>query len=91
MRQPAPIVFLLDVDKPLLDHDRIIADLKRHLTPAFVAERQQRYWTIFEKLRVELGYADYLEAPGTDYQMREITDDAQSGRPADFHDQHRLF
>jgi hypothetical protein len=46
----------------LLDHDRIIADLKRHLTPAFVAERQQRYWTIFEKLREELGYAD--SAPG---------------------------
>jgi FMN phosphatase YigB (HAD superfamily) len=62
MRQPAPIVFLLDVDNTLLDHDRIIADLKRHLTPAFVAERQQRYWTIFEKLREELGYADYLGA-----------------------------
>ena len=32
MRQPAPIVFLLDVDNTLLDHDRITADLKRHLT-----------------------------------------------------------
>lgn len=32
MRQPAPIVFLLDVDNTLLDNDRITADLKRHLT-----------------------------------------------------------
>jgi FMN phosphatase YigB (HAD superfamily) len=62
MKQPAPIVFLLDVDNTLLDNDRITADLKRHLTQAFGAERQERYWTIFEKLRVELGYADYLGA-----------------------------
>jgi FMN phosphatase YigB (HAD superfamily) len=62
MRQPAPIVFLLDVDNTLLDHDRIIADLKRHLTPAFGAERQQRYWTIFETLREELGDVDDLGA-----------------------------
>jgi hypothetical protein len=62
MKQPAPIVFLLDVDNTLLDNDRITADLKRHLTQAFGTERQERYWTIFEKLRVELGYADYLGA-----------------------------
>jgi hypothetical protein len=91
MRQPALIVFLLGVDNTWLDHDRITADLKRHLPPAFGAERQERSWTIFETLRVELGYADDLEAPSTDYQMREMIDDAQSGRPADFHDQHRLF
>jgi FMN phosphatase YigB (HAD superfamily) len=58
----APVVFLLDVDNTLLDNDRIIADLKQHLTRAFGAERQERYWAIFEKLRVELGYADYLGA-----------------------------
>jgi len=62
MTQPAAIVFLLDVDNTLLDNDRIGADLKRHLTQAFGAERQERYWAIFEKLRVELGYADYLGA-----------------------------
>jgi hypothetical protein len=62
MTQLAPIVFLLDVDNTLLDNDRIGADLKRHLTQAFGAERQERYWAIFEKLRVELGYADYLGA-----------------------------
>ena len=51
MTQLAPVVFLLDVDNTLLDNDRIIADLKHHLTQAFGAERQERYWAIFEKLR----------------------------------------
>jgi len=58
----APVVFLLDVDNTLLDNDQIIADLKQHLTQAFGAERQERYWAIFEKLRIELSYADYLGA-----------------------------
>ena len=62
MTQLAPVVFLLDVDNTLLDNDRIVADLKRHLMQAFGAERQERYWAIFEKLRAELGYADYLGA-----------------------------
>jgi FMN phosphatase YigB (HAD superfamily) len=60
--QPAPVVFLLDVDNTLLDNDRVVDDLKQHLTQAFGAARQQRYWAIFESLREELGYADYLGA-----------------------------
>jgi FMN phosphatase YigB (HAD superfamily) len=62
MTQLTPVVFLLDVDNTLLDNDRIIADLKQHLTQAFGVERQQRYWKIFEQRRAELGYADYLGA-----------------------------
>jgi hypothetical protein len=62
MTEPAPVIFLLDVDNTLLDNDQIIADLKQHLTQAFGASRQERYWAIFEKLRAELGYADYLGA-----------------------------
>ncbi len=62
MTQPAPVVFLLDVDNTLLDNDRIIDDLKCYLTQAFGAEREQRYWAIFEERRGELGYADYLGA-----------------------------
>ena len=62
MIQPAPVVFLLDVDNTLLDNDRIIDDLKRHLTEAFGPERQERYWTIFEELCADVGYADYLSA-----------------------------
>jgi len=56
------VVSLLDVDNTLLDNDRVAADLKRYLTREVGAERQERYWAIFEKLRVELGYADYLGA-----------------------------
>jgi FMN phosphatase YigB (HAD superfamily) len=62
MTQPVPVAFLLDVDNTLLDNDRVIADLERHLKKAFGAEREGRYWAIFEKLRTEVGYADYLGA-----------------------------
>ena len=57
-----PVVFLLDVDNTLLDNDRVAADLKRYLTREVGAERQECYWAIFEALRAELGYADYLGA-----------------------------
>ena len=56
------VVFLLDVDNTLLDNDRVIADLMRHLEREVGEERQRRYWAIFEQLRAELGYADYLGA-----------------------------
>jgi FMN phosphatase YigB (HAD superfamily) len=58
----ADVVFLLDVDNTLLDNDAVTLDLKRHLIETFGAEREQRYWEIFEELRQELGYADYLGA-----------------------------
>jgi len=58
----APVVFLLDVDNTLLDNDRIIVDLRRYLEREIGPERQKRYWEIFEVLRAELGYADYLGA-----------------------------
>ncbi len=56
------VVFLLDVDNTLLDNDRIIADLGEHLAQEFGDESRDRYWAIFEALRFELGYADYLGA-----------------------------
>ena len=56
------MVFLLDVDNTLLDNDRVTADLRAYLETSFGAERAMRYWTIFEKLRTEMGYADYLGA-----------------------------
>ena len=59
---PNPVVFLLDVDNTLLDNDRVSDDLKRHLTREVGAGPQERYWAIFEELRAELGYADYLGA-----------------------------
>jgi len=62
MTVPDPMVFLLDVDNTLLDNDRIAADLGDHLAHEFGDESRDRYWEIFEALRVELGYADYLGA-----------------------------
>jgi phosphoglycolate phosphatase-like HAD superfamily hydrolase len=56
------VVFLFDVDNTLLDNDRIAADLKRHLTKTVGEAPQEQYWQIFEELRAELGYADYLGA-----------------------------
>jgi FMN phosphatase YigB (HAD superfamily) len=56
------LVFLFDVDNTLLDNDRVTADLKRQLEHEVGHERQERYWSIFEELRTELGYADYLGA-----------------------------
>lgn len=61
-RSPDAVVFLLDVDNTLLDNDYIEADLKQHLTREFGAENRDRYWALFEELRAELGYADYLGA-----------------------------
>src|SRR5437016_944545 len=56
------IVFLFDVDNTLLDNDRITDDLKRHLEKDVGPDRAQRYWAIFEQIRQEIGYADYLGA-----------------------------
>jgi FMN phosphatase YigB (HAD superfamily) len=57
-----PVVFLFDVDNTLLDNDRVTADLKKHLESEVGPERALHYWQIFESLRSELGYADYLGA-----------------------------
>jgi FMN phosphatase YigB (HAD superfamily) len=56
------VVFLFDVDNTLLDNDRVVIDLRRYLELEVGAKRNERYWKIFEDLRAELGYADYLGA-----------------------------
>jgi FMN phosphatase YigB (HAD superfamily) len=60
--QPTQLVILFDVDNTLLDNDQVTTDLKEHLDVDVGPERAQRYWAIFEQLRTELGYADYLGA-----------------------------
>ena len=62
MTTPDEVVFLLDVDNTLLDNDRVQADLKAYLEREFGPESSNRYWSIFDQLRAELGYADYLGA-----------------------------
>src|SRR6478672_810295 len=57
---PTRIIFLFDVDNTLLDNDRVAADLQRHLVSEIGAKGAREYWQIFEQLRAELGYADFL-------------------------------
>jgi hypothetical protein len=56
------VVFLFDVDNTLIDNDRVTADLRNYLTAEVGAERAAQYFEIFEELRAQMGYADYLGA-----------------------------
>lgn len=55
-------VFLFDVDNTLLDNDAVQDDLSAHLEREVGLANRNRYWEIFEELRGQLGYADYLGA-----------------------------
>jgi FMN phosphatase YigB (HAD superfamily) len=57
-----PLVFLFDVDNTLLDNDKVQADLREHLEVNYGVATRDRYWSILEELRRELGYVDYLGA-----------------------------
>ena len=62
MSSTGKVVFLFDVDNTLLDNDRVSADLRRYLLKEVGAARAELYFDIFETLRKELGYSDYLGA-----------------------------
>ena len=62
MTENADVVFLFDVDNTLLDNDRVQADLSAHLLDRYGAATKERYWAIFEEIRQQLDYADYLGA-----------------------------
>jgi FMN phosphatase YigB (HAD superfamily) len=62
MTDVARTVFLFDVDNTLLDNDAVQADLSAHLEREVGLASRDRYWQIFEELRAQLGYADYLGA-----------------------------
>jgi FMN phosphatase YigB (HAD superfamily) len=55
-------VFLFDVDNTLLDNDQVQADMSMHLAECYGETTRDRFWEIFERLRTELGYSDYLGA-----------------------------
>jgi hypothetical protein len=61
-RKVRDLVFLFDVDNTLLDNDRLQSDLFRHIEREFGRDARARYLEIFEELRTQLGYADYLGA-----------------------------
>lgn len=54
------VVLLFDVDNTLLDNDAVQLDLSQRLEREFGAVGRDRYWSLFEALRAEVGYADYL-------------------------------
>ena len=56
------LAFLFDVDNTLLDNDRVTRDLSDHLVVEYGEEVRDRYFGIFEDVRRETGYADYLGA-----------------------------
>jgi FMN phosphatase YigB (HAD superfamily) len=60
MALPAGVVFLFDVDNTLLDNDAVQRDLSELLQRELGTAARERYWAIFEALRSEFGYADYL-------------------------------
>jgi FMN phosphatase YigB (HAD superfamily) len=62
MTAMADTVFLFDVDNTLIDNDRIQADMGAHMAETYGEMARDRFWAIFEDLRTELGYADYLGA-----------------------------
>jgi FMN phosphatase YigB (HAD superfamily) len=56
------VVVLFDVDNTLLDNDRVTNDMRRRLESEIGVEGARCYWSHFERMRTELGYADYLGA-----------------------------
>ena len=62
MKPSSEIVFLFDVDNTLLDNDLVEMGLRLHLESEFGAKSKNRYFSILEELRNELGYTDYLGA-----------------------------
>ena len=73
MKAAEDVVFLFDCDNTLLDNDHVQGDLRDHLEQEFGSEARDRYWAIFEQLRTELGYADYLGALQR-YRIADVSD-----------------
>jgi FMN phosphatase YigB (HAD superfamily) len=67
------IVFLFDVDNTLLDNDRIEADISLHVEQQFGTAGRARFWAIFEELRSEFGFANYLGTVQR-YRLEELQD-----------------
>jgi len=62
MTKTHELVFLFDVDNTLLDNDHVERDLRQHLEQTFSSQARERYFDIFEQIRHDIGYADFLGA-----------------------------
>jgi FMN phosphatase YigB (HAD superfamily) len=60
METHGAVVFFFDCDNTLLDNDRFKNDLDAYLTRVFGREGAARYWELYDQLRGESGFADYL-------------------------------
>lgn len=54
------VVCLFDFDNTLFDNDGFRIALAAQLDKSFGKTEQERYWSIYDQRRDELGYADYL-------------------------------
>lgn len=73
MTAAADVIFLLDVDNTLLDADCVITDFKAFLQREIGAENCVDYWNVFDALRAEIGYVDYLAAL-QNYRVEHLND-----------------
>jgi FMN phosphatase YigB (HAD superfamily) len=62
------LLVLFDVDNTLLDNDAFSADLDRCLGLHLGKAGRARYWQVYEALRAQYGYVDYL---GTLQRLRD--------------------
>jgi FMN phosphatase YigB (HAD superfamily) len=62
MTKPRDLVCLFDVDNTLLNNDHVERDLQHYLSSCLSIQARDRFFEIFEELRREIGYADYLGA-----------------------------
>ena len=72
------VVFLIDVDNTLLDNDYLLDDLRHYIEREIGALGAARYWEIFNLMRGEQGYVDYLGALQRYRLELETRNDAQS-------------
>lgn len=54
-----PIVFVLDCDNTLLDNDRLKEDLDAGLQQILDEEMVERFWQVYEEVRVDRGTVDF--------------------------------
>src|SRR5262249_22391734 len=62
MSKTPNVIFLFDVGNTLIANNPLEGHLVTQLARAYGTGALDRHWEIFEQLRSELGYADYLGA-----------------------------
>lgn len=66
-------VYFFDVDNTLVDNDRVTKDIAMRLEQWVGPAASKRYWELYEEIRAQVGYADYLAALQR-YRMEDMHD-----------------